>query len=95
MILAQAKTNVMILAPRVKMMQECVALLEESLENDHNARSGLLATLALVQLIQLRAALGEGERDLTRSQQVIAQIESPVKIFRPAGYPPPQGSGAA
>lgn len=41
----------------------------------------LLAALIKVQLIQLAAALKEGETNLENSRKIIAEIESPIKLF--------------
>jgi len=95
----------MTMEPRLKTLRECV----EKLDNVLRLCTSMLSSqaplsfmpdpisraMAEVQLIQLRAALAEGERDLAVNQEIVRRIESPVKIFRPAGFTPPTTGGAA
>jgi hypothetical protein len=82
MILAQAKSNVLMLKPRLELAQQCIATLREGLKN--GTPDPLVFVIAEVQLMQLCSASAEMEDSFVKSQEVIKQIESSVKIFKPS-----------
>lgn len=104
MVYAQAKANVMAMEPRVGMLRECIQEMEDgaveattmvgstSVHATMDAILAMLKSIHKVQLIQLNSALREGEDNLNQSRQVITQIESKIKIFRPAGFTPNPGA---
>lgn len=92
----------MLLEPRLRVTTECLQILEDGavaatphlnanlkpFSPEGMATLNLVEAMMKVQLIQLRAALAEGQADLEKYKDVVQQIESRVKIFRPAGYNP-------
>lgn len=92
MILAQARANVLGLEPRIRVTRECIECLEvgfikaEALLDPGTITDPLISAIAQVQLIQLKAALVELEDSLAKSKEAIQQIESPIHLFRPAGF---------
>lgn len=85
--LAQAKNNVVTLEPRLETIRLCLETLENSLtqeRGDFGTEAGLtdlILAMVKIQLIQLNAALKEGQANLEASKRVIAEIESPIKLF--------------
>ena len=98
MILAQARNNVLTLEPRLETIHSCLETLEDALammnamgpQTDGVVMFTLVAAMVKVQLIQLNAALKEGQSSLHHSKQVIEQIENPVKVFAPFQSPSPR-----
>lgn len=95
MILVQAKSNVATMRPRVEMLLRCVEEMEDAAaactvlvgqSNTLEAVLGLVESISKVQIIQLHAALKEGQDNLSESLEVIDRIQSKIKVFRPAGF---------
>ena len=95
MVYMQAKSNVVMLEPRMEATRNCIETLEDAIATVNLAEgepelqdrvaasslTGLLTAIVKVQLIQLKTALKEGQESLEHSQKVIAEIESPIKLF--------------
>ena len=98
LMLAQAKTNILILEPRLKMTRECIECLERGFKSVEaspkyglGTLDGLVSAIAQVQLTQLKTALTEIENSLSNSKEIVSRLESPpiidtsagAKLFRP------------
>lgn len=91
MLLVQAKANILTLEPRIRNTQECIETLEDAIASAPNdgvdmeaSILDLVSAMVKVQLITLKAGLVEGQASLEKNREVVEQIESSVKIFRPA-----------
>lgn len=93
MILAQARSNVLTLEPRLAIAQESLETIEDAVRTaPHLVAEGkaveavlaIVEAIAATQLIQLRQSIKEGLDSLEKSKEVIARIENPGKILRPS-----------
>jgi hypothetical protein len=92
MILAQARSNVLLLEPRIKVTRECIECLEKGFRAEADVEpkeplGTLIVAIAQVQLTQLKAALVELEDSLSKSRNIIAEHDTliPSRLFTPRG----------